>query len=146
MSEVLRSVCNLMEDGSRQLRTDLEKGPEHKRTITFRPLSDTHICPIIWIKYQINFKGDELCKKHLRFFGSMHRIVKDEELSTSIRIMEDAGIHKGYTVITIRKVAITKAVAQVASQTDINRFSRHSEGSNTMMIYYDTNLNDNIRM
>ncbi|KAA6372161.1 MAG: hypothetical protein EZS28_032312 [Streblomastix strix] len=146
MSDVLRSTCSLMEDGSCQLQTYLDKGPEHKTTITFRPLADIDLCPIIWIKAWINFQGAKLDKKHLWFLRSMHRIAKDEELSKVIHmIMDNAGIPKGYTVTSIRKASVTKAAAQGASNTDINRFSRHSEGSNTVLIYYDTNLNDNIR-
>ncbi|KAA6385416.1 MAG: hypothetical protein EZS28_019057 [Streblomastix strix] len=147
MSEVHRSTYILMEDGSCKLQTDLEKGPEHKTTIIFRSLADTDLCPIIWIKAWINFQGAKLKKKQLWFLRSMHRMAKDEELSKAIHlIMDNAGIPKGYTVVSIRKASIAKAVAQGASKTDINRFSRHSEGSNMVMFYYDTNLNDNIRM
>ncbi|KAA6382555.1 MAG: hypothetical protein EZS28_021918 [Streblomastix strix] len=110
MSEVHRSTYTLMDDGSCQLQTDL-------------------------------VKGAKLIKKHLQFLRSTNRIAKDEELSKAMhRITDNVGIPKGYTVTSIRKAAITKAVAQGASNTDISRLSSHSEGQNTVVIYYDTNL------
>ncbi|KAA6381429.1 MAG: hypothetical protein EZS28_023043 [Streblomastix strix] len=59
--------------------------------------------------------------------------------------MYQAGIEKFYSVTSIRKASITKAIQQGASQIQINRFSRHADGTSTVQVRYDTNLNDDIR-
>ncbi|KAA6402697.1 MAG: hypothetical protein EZS28_001768 [Streblomastix strix] len=69
-----------------------------------------------------------------------------EYLSKAVHlVMSAAGVHKGNSVMSIRKSSITKTINQGATIQEISRASRHKDGSNTVAVHYDMNLNDTIR-
>ncbi|KAA6370458.1 MAG: hypothetical protein EZS28_034016 [Streblomastix strix] len=123
LAEVHRATATPLPDGAWQLHTIIRKTKVPKTTITFRPLCNRDICPMFW-------------KKEATY----------EQLYKAVNIiMQDAGIEKSNTVISIRKSSITKDIDQRATQQQINRFSMHADGAATVQFHYDMNLNDDIR-
>ncbi|KAA6373436.1 MAG: hypothetical protein EZS28_031036 [Streblomastix strix] len=146
LAEVHRDTATPLPDGAWQLHTIIRKTKVPKTTITFRPLCNRDICPMFWLSNWFKRRNKKQQNQPLWWHKSRKKEATYEQLYKAVNIiMQEAGIEKQNTVISIRKSSITKDIDQRATQQQINRFSMHADGAATVQFHYDMNLNDDIR-
>ncbi|KAA6370893.1 MAG: hypothetical protein EZS28_033580, partial [Streblomastix strix] len=117
LTEKHRASAEKTDEGNWQLHTHIIKVKGYKATLTFHTLAD-------------------LNNRHATY---------DECSKATHLIMKQAGIKDNPPVTSIRKSSMTKAIDQGSNKQQINRFSRHKQGSIIVQTNYDMNLNDTIR-
>ncbi|KAA6380222.1 MAG: hypothetical protein EZS28_024250, partial [Streblomastix strix] len=126
LSEIVRSSVNKLSNNEWQLSTSIWKGNE--------------------ITSNNYFSQNEESKSITYVLVGIMTIATAEQASKAVHcIMKLAGIDNSYSVTSIRSASITKAIAQGATMEEINRMSRHKDGPKTVQVFYDKNLNDEVR-
>ncbi|KAA6371681.1 MAG: hypothetical protein EZS28_032791, partial [Streblomastix strix] len=146
LTEIHRAIAEKREGGTWQLLTQIIKVKGYKATLTFRPLADANVCQTFWLQQWFQRRRRENKDKPLWFISQKNRHATYDECSKATHlIMKQAGIKDNPPVTSIRMSSITKAIDQGANKQQINRFSRHKQGSIIVQTNYDMNLNDTIR-
>ncbi|KAA6381873.1 MAG: hypothetical protein EZS28_022601, partial [Streblomastix strix] len=146
LTEIHRASAEKTDGGNWQLHTQIIKVKGYKATLTFRPLADLNMCPTFWLQQWFQRRKRKDKDKPLWFiFQKNIHATYDECSKATHLIMKQAGIKDNPPVTSIRKSSMTKAIDQSANKQQINRFSRHKQGSIIVQTNYDMNLNDTIR-
>ncbi|KAA6374255.1 MAG: hypothetical protein EZS28_030219 [Streblomastix strix] len=146
LTEIHRASAEKKEGGTWQLHTQIIKVKGYQATLTFRPLADLKVYPTFWLQQWFQRRKRKDKDEPQWFIFQKKRYATYDECSKAAHlIMKQAGIKDNSPVTSIRKSSITKAIDQGANKQQINRFSRHKQGSIIVQINYDMNLNDTIR-
>ncbi|KAA6400587.1 MAG: hypothetical protein EZS28_003882 [Streblomastix strix] len=146
LEEVMRATAEKDIDNSWLISTSIFKKPISKVILTFRQTSTTSTSPVFWLDNWTKKNGNRLKPTMLWYLTKTNRVASTQQASRAAHaIMNLAGVNKSHTIISIRSSSITKAIDQGATPYQINRFSRHKDGPNTVQQIYDKNLNDDLR-
>ncbi|KAA6366274.1 MAG: hypothetical protein EZS28_038199, partial [Streblomastix strix] len=99
-------------------------------TVTFRPLSNPKVCPTTWLN---------------SWFGLRREEDRDKPLWWRPKNKKHPGQRKGIQLLQYTNLQSSKSIDQGATIQEINRASRHKDGSSTVAVHYDMNLNDTVR-
>ncbi|KAA6381769.1 MAG: hypothetical protein EZS28_022705 [Streblomastix strix] len=112
----------------------------------------THLSEITELKFMDCVMSSIMAFSTLRlseilwWLHELRTIATAEQASKAVRcIMKLAEIDNSYSVTSIRSASIMKAIAQGATMEEIDRISRRKDGPRIEQVFYDNNLNDEIR-
>jgi hypothetical protein len=116
LAEIYRASVVKMEDNVWQLNTSIWKGDNYDLTVTFRPLSNSKVCPTTWLNSWFDLRREEDRDKPLWWRPKNKKVSSYEYLSKAVHIvMQASGVKKGNSVTSIRKSSITKSIDQGAT-------------------------------
>ncbi|KAA6364713.1 MAG: hypothetical protein EZS28_039760 [Streblomastix strix] len=146
LTEIHRAKATRNEDSSWQLDTAVWNGDNYDLTVTFRPVSNEQICPTTWLASCFARRGINDQTKPLWWRESRSKITSYEHISKAVHmVMKGADVQAKNSVTSIRQSSITKSIDQGASYQEVDRAFRHKEGTGTVAVHYDMNLNDRLR-
>ncbi|KAA6354164.1 MAG: hypothetical protein EZS28_050309 [Streblomastix strix] len=142
----MRATAEKDIDNSQLISTSIFKKPVSKVTHTFRQTSTPCTSPVFWLDNWTQKNSNRLKPTMLWYLTKFNRVASTQQASRAAHaIMNLAGVNKSHTVTSIRFSSMAKAIDQGATPYQINRFSRHNDGLNTVLQFYDKNLNDDLR-
>ncbi|KAA6379633.1 MAG: hypothetical protein EZS28_024842 [Streblomastix strix] len=149
LSEIQTAMLNItqIEQGIIIICTNLLKGQGRRVEVTLKRVSYRAVSPIAWFQAWNEKRKTKTTNKDLQWKNSENkRALTLEECSKEIHIvMNNAGIHKKFSVTVIRKVALFAMQNKDKTKIEIDRWSRHSGSADTVRENYDVNNNDSIR-
>ncbi|KAA6375853.1 MAG: hypothetical protein EZS28_028621 [Streblomastix strix] len=114
--------------------------------VTYRPLFNPKVSSTTLLNSWFGLIREEDRDKSLQWRPKNKKVSSYVYLSKAVHIiMQASGVKKGNSVTSICKLSTTKSIDQGATIQEINRASRHKDGTSTVAVHYDMNLNDTVR-
>ncbi|KAA6379504.1 MAG: hypothetical protein EZS28_024971 [Streblomastix strix] len=142
LSELYEASFLMISSAEAKLTTMIWKGAQGRVQISLRKLHNNRCCPIYWInRWKLESKDNQ------DFNENPWETFTKSQCSVHIRqLLKDAGIKGQIRVTQIRAAALTKLLQSGATKEETDRWSRHSNSSDTVRKYYDKTNNDNARI